>query len=249
MGGHPAMKRKGHVVGILHARGGSKRIPLKNIEPVGGRPLVAWMIKAALASKRLDRLIVSTDHEGIAKIARRYGAEVPFMRPAHLAEDCPSEWVTQHAVRYLEQEEGYAVSVPVTLQPTTPFCAPEDLDACVDLLLKSGADTVMTFRKIRERPEWMYALDGNRATKFLTMTYGGDVGISQKLPKLYLPDGAVYATSYACLMPDGLIIGKDVRGILVPDARAVDIDEPIDLILANAIAARMRARRGRMSGR
>jgi CMP-N-acetylneuraminic acid synthetase len=236
-------RRPGHVVGILHARGGSKRIPLKNIAPVGGRPLIAWMIEAALASRRLERVIVSTDHRDIARIARKYGAEVPFTRPARLAEDCPSEWVTQHAVRYLEEQEGYPVAVPVTLQPTTPFCSPRDIDACVALLLKSGADTVMTFRKIKERPEWMYGLKKNRAIKFLPMTYGGDVGISQNLPKLYLPDGAVFATSYACLMKKGLIVGGDVRGVVVPDERAVEIDEPIDLILARAVAAQARRRR------
>ena len=85
----------------------------------------------------------------------------------------------------------------------------------------------------------MYTLDGGRAAKFLPITYGGDVGISQKLPKLYLPDGAVFATSYVCLMQKGLIIGEDVRGITVPDERAVEIDEPIDLVLAEAIVARM----------
>jgi len=227
----------GHVVAIIHARGGSVRIPLKNIVDVGGKPLIVWMIEAAGKSRRIDRVIVSTDHDDIARIATESGAEVPFRRPANLSTDCPSEWVTQHAVRFLE-DEGYPVSIPVTLQPTAPFCAPEDIDACVDLLLETGADTVMTFRAVHERPEWMYTLEDGRAAKFLPGTYGGDTGISQKLPPMFIPSGAVYATTYRCLMEDGLIIGEDVYGVVVPDERALDIDEPIDLEVANALAAR-----------
>lgn len=230
--------REGHVVAIIHARGGSQRIPLKNIAEVGGRPLVAWMIEAAIRSRRIERVIVSTDHDGIARAAIESGAEVPFQRPEELSTDCPSEWVTQHAVRFLE-DEGYPVSVPVTLQPTTPFCAPDDIDACVDLLLETGADTVITFRAVHERPEWMYTLENGRAAKFLPGTYGGDSGISQKLPPMFIPNGAVYATSYECLMESGLIIGENVYGVVVPDDRSLDIDEPIDLEVANVLAARL----------
>lgn len=233
------MGANGHVVAIIHARGGSQRIPLKNIADIGGRPLITWMIEAARESQRIERVIVSTDHDEIARIAKESGAEVPFRRPAELSTDCPSEWVTQHAVRYIEEEEGYPVSVPVTLQPTTPFCSPQDIDACVDLLLETGADTVMTFRAVHERPEWMYTLEEGRATKLLPGTYGGDTGISQKLPPLFIPNGAVYATSYECLMQGGLIIGDNVYGVVVPDERSLDIDEPIDLLLANALAAQL----------
>ncbi len=229
--------RDGHVVAIIHARGGSERIPLKNIADVGGRPLIAWMIEAAAQSRRIERVIVSTDHDDIARISRESGAEVPFRRPADLSTDCPSEWVTQHAVRFLE-EEGYPVSVPVTLQPTSPFCAPGDIDACVDLLLETGADTVMTFRAVRERPEWMYTLEDGRAAKHVAGTYGGDTGISQKLPPMFIPNGAVFATSYRCLMEGGLIIGENVYGVVVPDERSLDIDEPIDMEVANALAPR-----------
>ncbi|MFQ5960425.1 MAG: cytidylyltransferase domain-containing protein [Candidatus Methylomirabilales bacterium] len=234
------MRQDGHVVGIITARGGSKRIPLKNIARVGGQPLVAWMIEAARKSRRLERIIVSTDHPEIARIARRWGAEVPFKRPARLATSCPSEWVTQHAVGYLEREEHYPVSVAVTLQPTAPFCQPQDIDACVELLFKTGADTVMTVRKIRERPEWMYAVTKDRVRKFINVTYGGDTGISQKLQPLFIPNGAVFATSRRCLMQQRLIIGKRVRVVIVPDERSLDIDEPIDLIIADVLARQMK---------
>lgn len=235
------MKAGGHVVGIVHARGGSRRIPLKNLALVGGRPLVAWMIEAATQSRTLERVIVSTDHDGIAQTARRFGAEVPFMRPARLATDCPSELVTQHAVRYLERH-GYPVAIAVTLQPTAPFCRSEDIDACVQQLRQSRADTVMTVRRVHERPEWMYRLVRGRARSLLSITPVGAAGISQRLPKLYLPNGAVYATTRECLMRQGRIIGPHVRAVVMPDERSLDIDEPLDLLLANLLAARMRRR-------
>lgn len=234
------LREGGHVVGIILARGGSKRIPLKNIALVGGRPLIAWMIEAARKSRHLERVIVSTDHDKIAQIARQWGAEVPFKRPARLATSCPSEWATTHAVRYLERKEHYPVSVAVTLQPTSPFCESRDIDACVALLLKTDADTVMTARKIRERPEWMYAATKDLARKFMHIPYGGATGNSQRLPSLYIPNGAVFATRRRCLMPHGLIVGKRVRVVIVPDERSLDIDEPLDLIVANVLARRMK---------
>jgi len=237
------MGEQGHVVGIILARGGSKRLPLKNIAPVGGRPLIAWMIEAAINSRHLERVLVSTDHEGIARIARRWGAEVPFKRPARLATSCPSEWATRHAVQYLERKENYPVSVAVTLQPTSPFCEPGDIDACVALLLRTGVDTVMTVRKVHERPEWMYAVSEERVRKFMGVTYGGDSANSQKLSPLYFPNGAVFATSHRCLMEDGLIVGRRVRVVIVPEERSLQIDEPIDLVVANVLARRRAPRR------
>src|SRR3990172_9553714 len=102
------------VIGVIHARGGSKRIPLKNIKLLAGRPLISYMVEAAVESRLLDRVIVSTDHPDTARIAREYGAEVPFMRPADLAEDVASELVTQHAVRFIE-EQGYRVRIAFTM--------------------------------------------------------------------------------------------------------------------------------------
>src|SRR2546426_8771334 len=98
------------ILGVIHARGGSKRIPLKNLKLLAGRPLLSYMVEAAMESRLLDRVIVSTDHPEIARIAREGGAEVPFLRPAELAEDVPSELVTQHAIRFVEAE-GYPVRI------------------------------------------------------------------------------------------------------------------------------------------
>src|SRR2546421_314296 len=116
-----------YAVAVILARGGSRRVPLKNLKLLGGKPLVAWVVEAACRATSLARVIVSTDHDGIARVARTHGAEIPFMRPAELAEDVASELVTQHAVRVLEAQ-GARIDVVVTLQPTTPFLQPEHID-------------------------------------------------------------------------------------------------------------------------
>ena len=229
------------VLGVIHARGGSKRIPLKNMKLLAGRPLISYLVEAAMESRLLDRLIVSTDHPEIARIAREYGAEVPFVRPAELAEDVASELVTQHAVRFVEAE-GYAVQIALTMQPTTPFCSAEDMDACIQKMLETDLDTVFTGCEVHERPEWMYRRDQSsegRVIPFTGRLVQGDAGISQRLPKLYIPNGAVWATRRAVLMEQGLITGPKAGIVVMSRERSVDIDEPIDFIVAEAIAAEL----------
>ncbi len=223
------------VIGVIHARGGSKRIPLKNLKLLAGRPLISYMVEAAVESRLLDRVIVSTDHPDIARIALEYGAEVPFMRPADLAEDVASELVTQHAVRFVE-EQGYRVCIALTMQPTTPFCTSEDIDACIAKMLETDLDTVFTACEIHERPEWMYRLNGALALPFTGTLVQGDAGISQKLPKLYIPNGAVWATRRSILMEQNLITGPHSGVVIMSRERSVDIDEPVDFITAEAMA-------------
>lgn len=222
-----------NVVAIIHARGGSKRIPHKNIKALAGKPLLAYIIQAALEAKTINRVIVSTDHPEIMKIAKKYGAEVPFVRPKELAEDVPSELVTQHAVNYLEKEEGFHTDIAVTLQPTTPLCLPEDIDGCVSELMASEADSVISVREISERPEWMFYTDElGYAHNFLNKKIEGDVGVSQTLPKLYTPNGGIYATRRDVLFCQNAIIGEKTRLWVMPRERSVDIDEPIDFLYA-----------------
>jgi CMP-N-acetylneuraminic acid synthetase len=223
------------VIGVIHARGGSKRIPLKNIKLLAGRPLISYMVEAAVESLLLDRVIVSTDHPDIARIALDYGAEVPFMRPSDLSEDVASELVTQHAVRFVE-EQGCRVSIALTMQPTTPFCTSEDIDACIAKMLETDLDTVFTACEIHERPEWMYRLNGALALPFTGTLVQGDAGISQKLPKLYIPNGAVWATRRSVLMEQNLITGPHSGMVIMSRERSVDIDEPVDFITAEAMA-------------
>lgn len=227
-------EKRSEIIGVIHARGGSKRIPLKNIKLIGGQPLISYMIKAALGSKLLDRVIVSTDHPEISRIALEGGAEVPFVRPPKLAEDCPSEWVTQHAVEFVENEEGDEISIAVTMQPTTPFCLSADIDACIKLLLAGNRfNSVFSAKVIHDRPEWMFKVkEDSSADLFLGGEMKGERGVFQSLDKMVVPNGAVYATRRETLFEEGVIISKKTGVYIMPPERSVDIDEPIDILFA-----------------
>ncbi|MBU0995468.1 MAG: acylneuraminate cytidylyltransferase family protein [Proteobacteria bacterium] len=232
-----------NIVGIIHARGGSKRIPLKNIKLLNGKPLISYIIHAALGSKKMNRLIVTSDHPDIMRIAKEWGAEVPFVRPADISEDVPSERVTQHAVTYLEEKENYPVDIAVTFQPTTPFCLSSDIDGCIDLVVHSDADSAWSGYEITQRPEWMFAIDNRGfAQNFLSSKMSGDIGVSQNLPKLYIPNGGIYATKRDALFGQNAIICKKSKVWIMPWERSVDIDEPFDFLLAEIIAKESEAR-------
>jgi len=138
------MHKSSHILCIITARGGSKRLPGKNIKLLLGKPLIAYGIEAAKKSKYIDRVIVSTDSEEIAAVARGYGAEVPFMRPMELAQDdTPSVPVLQHAVNVVE-EAGDTVDIMVLVQPTSPLVLASDIDAAIEKLVASGAPTCVS---------------------------------------------------------------------------------------------------------
>lgn len=226
-----------NIVAVVHARSGSKRIPLKNMKMLAGKPLVAYIIEAACRAKMVKRVIVSSDHPAIIETAKQYGAEAPFVRPADISEDVPSELVTRHAVKYLQDKEGYWTDIAVTLQPTTPFCSPEDIDSCVRELIDSGADSVISGCAVRQRPEWMFYMDkDNYARNFLAREIKGETGVSQSLPKLYSPNGGVYATRRDVLFEQNSLFGKKIKIWVMPFIRSVDIDEPIDFAFAEFIA-------------
>ena len=227
----------GSIVAVIHARGGSVRVPLKNIRPLGGAPLVVWTIEAALAS-RCDRVIVSTDHDEIAAVARAAGADVPFRRPADISEDVASELVTQHAIAFHEHETGQRVEIAVTIQPTTPFLKASDIDGCIEMLegdpeLKS----VFTAGPVHERPEWMFLRDDHgHATKFLDGVLRGDTGISQTLPPLWHPNGGAYATRREVLFHENIIIAAPCGIHPMSEWASVDIDIEADFVYAEMIA-------------
>lgn len=229
-----------HTVAIIHARGGSKRIPLKNLKPLAGKPLIQWCVEAAKKS-RLDRVIVSTDHDGIAEAAVAAGAEVPFKRPPALAEDVPSEDVTKHGIEMHEAATGKRVDLAITIQPTTPFLNAADINACIELLEKNGdLDSSLTVGPVEQRPEWMYRRnDAGLLTSFMGKLIQGETGVSQSLERLYHPNGACYATRRATLFDESLIIGKRPGGVIMSRLRSVDIDDPIDFLLAEVVAGEL----------
>ncbi len=226
-----------HTIAIIPARGGSKGIPLKNIREVGGKPLVAWAIEACLKAGKVDRAIVSTDHERIAEVAREWGAEVPFMRPAEFAGDLVTlDPVIYHAVTTLEEQDGMPIDVVLTVQPTNPTLRPGTLDSAVDTLMEGGYDSVLTLRETRHL--YWRKLDGEYQAMFPERVN------RQQLEPLYYETGVVFASRRSIITP-GNRLGTNIGHVVAPDDEALDIDTELDLKLAELVIEELRNEEGR----
>jgi CMP-N,N'-diacetyllegionaminic acid synthase len=208
----------------------------KNLAPLLGKPLLAYTSQAALASRRLTRTVLSTDDETIAQTGRALGIDVPFMRPAELAgDDVPTLPVLQDVVRKLEAA-GESYDAILTLQPTNPLRRPDDIDGAIDLLERTGADSVISFVDIGERHparmKWIDA-DGRVSDPPFAESFEGQP--RQQLAKLYLREGSIYLTRRSVLMEQNSLKGSDCRAWLIPEERARNIDTPFDLRIAECI--------------
>lgn len=233
------MPESTNILGLIPARGGSKGIPGKNLVPLAGRPLLAHTVEAGLKSRRLTRLLLSTDHEPIAQAGRALGAEAPFLRPAQLAaDDTPALPVIQHAVRFLE-DQGWRPEVIVYLQPTSPLRRAEHIDAAVDLLLKEGADSVVSVVKVPHQfnPASVLLLEEGRLRPFMPEL--AHLLRRQDKPEVYARNGpAVLACTRAVVMDEGRLYGQRTLPLVMAPEDSHDIDTPLDLELAAWLLAR-----------
>ena len=221
-------------IGIIPARGGSTGLPRKNIAPLGGKPLIAHTIEAARAASSIQRIIVSTEDPEIAAVARKYGAEVPFLRPPELAGDAtPSLCVMQHALTHLRLAEGCEPEIVVLLQPTSPLRGPNDIDEAVSILEKTGADSVVSVCASEHHPAWMKRVEAGRVRPFLED--GPEYTRRQDLPPVYRLNGAIYVTRPRIVIEENRILGRDTRAFVMNAESSVDIDSALDLQLASVI--------------
>ena len=220
------------VLGVIPARGGSKGVPRKNIAPILGKPLIAYTIEAALASRLLTDVIVSTDDEEIARVARQYGAEVPFMRPAELATDSAQAIPTiQHAVREMEKLRSWRYDAVVMLQPTTPLRNAEDIDECLKKLFATDADSVISVVEVGGyHPVRMKRIVDDQLVDYAEEEIENRP--RQELPPVYLRAGSVYATRRDVLMVQNSFKGRISRPYVIPPERYANIDTAIDLKIA-----------------
>ncbi len=221
-------KKKKNVVGIIPARGGSKGIPKKNIFPLAEKPLLVYTIEAALNSKMLSKILVTTDSEEIAAVALSCGVEVVH-RPAELA--CDDTLVVPVIKHALQQTEITPDKV-VTLQPTSPLRLSRHIDEAVNLL-SSDWDSVVSISEVQLSPYKMYQLEGEKLRPFVEGSIQGMP--RQQLPEVYRDSGAVYVTWYDVLMKKNSIRGDNFRSYFIDPKYAVDIDNMIDLKLAELL--------------
>jgi len=224
-----------NIIGLITARGGSRSIPHKNVKLLAGKALIAWTIEAALRSDGLSRVIVSTDDEEIAQVARDWGAEVPFMRPAELAQhDSPHIGAVEHAIRWLATHENGHPNYIMTLQPTSPLRTAEDIDAAIQIAEAYDAIAVVSVCETKHHPYLSKRIlpDGTLAD-FVS----SDIVYMrrQALPPAYALNGAIYLNRRESLLRDQTFLPQRTYAYIMPPQRSLDIDTPWDLYLAELI--------------
>ncbi|MDI6751656.1 MAG: acylneuraminate cytidylyltransferase family protein [bacterium] len=220
-------------LGIIPARGGSKRLQKKNLAPLLGKPLIFYTLKEAKKAN-LERLVVSTEDPEIASFSASEGVEV-IDRPEELSKDeTPSILVYQHTLRYLE-ERGFMPDVVTILQPTSPLRKAKHINQSLEMLMKEGCDAVVSVCLAEKNPYWMVKLEDSRLS-FL-FPEGKSYSRRQELPDVYLLNGAVY-TMRTAIITSGRIWDCDLRGLVMEEEDSIDIDTGLDLLLAEALLAR-----------
>lgn len=243
------MYLKKKIVALIPARAGSKRLPNKNILPLNGQPLISHTIKSARASKFIDRVIVSTDSPVIAQVCRKFGAEVPFLRPEEIAGDKTSDYpVISHALNWLEKEENYFADIIVWLRPTVPLREKDLIDRCIETVVKTKADSVRSVRNVgRFHPYWMLKVKKNGlAQSFLRGKTIDKYYQHQLLPELFEHDGYCDVTlskniNRRCAPTQTLkgMYGKKMAVVINDDGRpVVNIDTREDFQLAEILMNR-----------
>ena len=216
------------VLALIPARGGSKGIPRKNIVPFMGKPLIAWTIKAARESKYIDRVVLSSDDQAICEIATNEGCEVPFLRPAHLANDASSSMdVVFDALERLPRFDFI-----VLLQPTSPLRVSNDVDGCLEKLMKSSAPSCVAVTDVKEHPFLVYKKNNSERLKPYCDAHTKEYLRRQDLPDAFKLNGAVYAAKVEWLKENGTFLSDETVGFHMPLNRSVDIDTLEDLELA-----------------
>ena len=221
----------GHVVAIIPARSGSKSVKDKNIRIMNGKPMLAYSIEQALASEKIDRVIVSTDSPVYKDVAEQYGAEVPFLRPSELSQDNSLDVeVFEHAVNWLKNEEGYEVDICVHLRPTHPYRDVSDIDAMIDMIKADPKiDSVRSLSPAKQVPYkmWLFADD---AEKQLTPLVECDIPEAynaprQKLPKVYMQNACIDVVRSSVILEQHSMTGKTIYGYKMEYDFDIDTEE------------------------
>lgn len=226
------------VLAIIPARGGSKRLPGKNIKKLCGKPLIAWSIEQARSCEDIDRIVVSTEGESIAKVAKKFRAEVPFIRPLELATDTASTIdVISHAINWLEEHEDYRPGYILLLQATSPLRVVEDIRDVIQTLKEKDAQAVVSLCETDKHPWRSNTLPENENMKdFLR----GEILNKPKedLPIFYQLNGAIYLAETDYLRACNGFHGPGTFAYKMPKERSIDIDTEIDFRIAEYLFAK-----------
>ena len=235
------MVKQTEVLALIPARGGSKGIPRKNIRNFAGFPLIAYSILAAKEARLVTRVIVSTDDEEIAAVARQYGAETPFIRPAVLAEDHTLDLpVMQHALNWLKDNEGYQPKIVVWLRPTSPIRPLNCVDDAIQLLLDNPqANSVRGVVPAGQNPFKMWRIDEHNGAMLPLLEVEGIAEAynapRQSLPDVYWQTGHIDAIRTNVIIDKGSPTGDPIIPLCIDPRYTVDIDQPSDWQVAERL--------------
>jgi CMP-N,N'-diacetyllegionaminic acid synthase len=226
------------VLGLIPARGGSRRVPDKNIRVLNGKPLIAYTIEAAQRSTHVNRLIVSTDSQKIAEVAQQYGAEVPFFRPKEISKGESTEMqFLMHALTWLAENESYEPDLIVLLYPTSPFRTPESIDRAVEKMLEHPqADSLRSVKLCSEHPYKMWTIQDGLLKPFVETDDSGVHTLSYHLlPQVYIQNASIYITKPRTIKNKSSYIGDLVIPFVMDQSESIDINAPLDFQLAEIL--------------
>lgn len=223
---------------LIPARGGSKSVPRKNIIPLLGKPMIAWAIEHALACEHITRVIVTTDDEEIAAVARSYGAEVPFIRPSELAQDLSVDIeFHRHAVEWLKKHENYVPDMVINLRPTPPSRQPEVIDKAIETFAAHPEiDALRSVHLAQQSPFKMWTIDGLGYMQPVAPLNGVAEPYNQprqKLPLVYWQDGYIDITRPKVILEQNSTTGRVILPYIIEEP-AADVDYPDELGEAEA---------------
>ncbi|MBU1499241.1 acylneuraminate cytidylyltransferase family protein [Patescibacteria group bacterium] len=222
------------ILAVIPARSGSKSIKDKNIKPLAGRPLMAWSIKAGLACKQIDEVVVSTDSDKYAQLAKFYGAEA-LIRPKELASDASNSiFTSQHAVKEVEKS-GEKVDIVIELEPTSPLRLLKDIEKCLDMIRKPNTDSVATVCAAEHNPYYvMGKISQAHYFEYPLIKPNRELHRRQDAPKVYRLNAAVYAIKRDVLMA-GKVFTDKTRVVIMPEERSIHIDNKLEFKLAELL--------------
>ena len=227
------------VLCAIFARGGSKGVPRKNLRMLCDKPLIAYAVKMGLRARLIDQLIVSTDDEEIAQVARKCGAQVPFMRPAHLATDDSPELLSwKHALKAYSEFFVHDVKVLLSLPPTSPLREVQDVEACLHKLLTTDADIVITVKESERNPHFnMVTLDDQDNAQVVIPSKGA-MTRRQDAPHVFDMTTVAYAARADYVRKAKSLLEGKVKAVVIPRERAWDIDTLLDFEIAEFLMQR-----------
>ena len=225
-----------NAIAFIFARGGSKGLPGKNIRLLGGKPLITWSIEHALSVKRIQSVIVSTDSEDIATVARQYGAEVPFIRPAELARDDSPEWLAwRHALNYLRETTEKLPDAMVSIPTTAPLRSPLDIENCLDEFEKGDVDIVITVTDAHRSPYFNMVKTNADSTVGLVNPPQSAITRRQDAPIVYDMATVCYVANPEFVLTHNATFDGRVKAVHVPAERSIDIDTLLDFQIAESL--------------